>query len=548
MQITQHKNDFWKPLEQYKILDIFGKNVLSVEGQIWRRHRKVVGPPFTERNNHLVWNESLYASHAMIDTFLNPDGKSTQTIDDLMPSMGRVALSVISKAGYGVRMDWPSRVGKQGVNDDDTSSDPVLNRAWVEGKTNGHTLSFGDAIYNVSHHIIPLLLFPQWALKRLPFESTRKSWEAYWNWGNYMREMIVAKKRHVGDIEPAAQSYDLLANLVKSSADSSRLDANEKPDKAGQAPADKFTDDEVLGNAFLLIVAGHETSAGALQHLTLMMAMNPATQRPLQKELDDIFAGADPSTWDYERDFPRVFGGMPGAVLAETLRLIPAALAIPKVARHDTDVLVDGQNCRIPGGTVINVSIAAAQRNPKYWKAEKPDPDAPTFAGEQGLDASNDLAEFKPQRWIINTAALDNTEYKMPENKLTVEENALGVNNAADTAATLLKPERGAYLPFMEGHRACMGRRFAQVEIMAIMSLIFQTYSVELAVDKWASDEEVSRMSVEEKKAVWRKARDEAEGHFRSSMMTIITHKMLKGQVPVRFVKRGEERFPIDRW
>jgi len=53
-QITNRRNDFPKPTQMYKAVDIFGKNVVSTEGSVWRQHRKITSVPFTEANNRLV--------------------------------------------------------------------------------------------------------------------------------------------------------------------------------------------------------------------------------------------------------------------------------------------------------------------------------------------------------------------------------------------------------------------------------------------------------------------------------------------------------------
>ncbi len=58
-QITNRRNDFPKALEVYDSLKIYGENVVVVEGQRWRHHRKIVSPPFSENNNGLVWQETL---------------------------------------------------------------------------------------------------------------------------------------------------------------------------------------------------------------------------------------------------------------------------------------------------------------------------------------------------------------------------------------------------------------------------------------------------------------------------------------------------------
>jgi len=43
-----------------------------------------------------------------------------------------------------------------------------------------------------------------------------------------------------------------------------------------------------------------------------------------------------------------------------------------------------------------------------------------------------------------------------------------------------------------EGARSCLGRRLDQVKVIVVLSVIFQRYSLELAVDEWATDDEVA--------------------------------------------------------
>ena len=38
----------------YVFLDVFGRNVDSVEGEEWQRHRKITSPPFNKRNSNMV--------------------------------------------------------------------------------------------------------------------------------------------------------------------------------------------------------------------------------------------------------------------------------------------------------------------------------------------------------------------------------------------------------------------------------------------------------------------------------------------------------------
>jgi cytochrome P450 len=53
-QMTARRNDFLKPVEIYGIADIFGRSMLSSEGDEWKRHMKIVAPAFSEKSSALV--------------------------------------------------------------------------------------------------------------------------------------------------------------------------------------------------------------------------------------------------------------------------------------------------------------------------------------------------------------------------------------------------------------------------------------------------------------------------------------------------------------
>jgi len=58
-EVLTKRNDFIKPQETGEALEMYGKNVLTVNGDDWSRHRRITTPPFNERNNNSIWRESL---------------------------------------------------------------------------------------------------------------------------------------------------------------------------------------------------------------------------------------------------------------------------------------------------------------------------------------------------------------------------------------------------------------------------------------------------------------------------------------------------------
>jgi len=226
----------------------------------------------------------------------------------------------------------------------------------------------------------------------------------------------------------------------------------------------------------------------------------------------------------------------------EQLRLIPPVVNIPKCTLPGSPqaLTANGKECVVPGDTFINLNSVAVHRNPKYW------PHGPTRSEEQGgrihptSNTDNDLEEFKPERWLLS-------EQSASISKTNEEEKAeeKDVDLTPDTASTMFRPPKGAYIPFSEGYRACLGRRFAQVEILATLAVIYHHHSVELCTDAFAPEEEVVSMGKEQRQGVWRKARDEAERKIREEMGTIITLQMRGEGVKLRFCERGNELFGV---
>ena len=543
-QITTRRNDFPKPTHMYRSVDIYGKNVVSTEGAEWRHHRKSTSPPFTEKNNQVVWMETIDQTQAMVASWVGKDGKGNKTVDRIMDDTMRLSLYVISRAGFGRKLEWPTEDTKTQERDGNVDPSKIKNES--HDIDPGHTMSYTYSLHCLLDNILLQFLLPRWLLVHLPFAKTRIANEAYTEWGKYMSEMVSKKKAEISDAKSSFSQVDIIGQLVRGQM--------QAKDTKGSPPP--LSDSEILGNAFVLILAGHETAANSIHFALLYLALHTRSQRKLQADLDSIFGGRPTSEWDYERDLPGLFGGMTGAVLNEELRLVPPVVNIPKSTYKvpDQKLTVEGRLCTVPKDTYMSLCTAAVQRHPKYWPHGPPsNPGGHPVHPVANLD--NDLEEFRPERWILDEGKHEANGTSTPNGvagvkKMTEEKleggEELGVNMASDTSDHLFRPPKGAYIPFSDGYRACLGRRFAQVEVLACLAVIFQKYSVELAVDKYASDEEVEGMGPEARKEVWAKAADDCRNLMLHGCGVIITLQMRKGAVSVRLMPRGEERFDVD--
>jgi hypothetical protein len=161
-QITTRRNDFPKPLEMYKALDIYGKNLVSTEGAEWRMHRKLTAPSFGEKNNEMVFNETLHHAKSLVGLWVGPDGRGNQTV--IEPSLGAMhfALYVISSAGFDVRVLWPHEEGMP-VAESKTKGTSMFLGSEVPS---GHEMNYREALSELLHNIMITLIIPPKYLRK----------------------------------------------------------------------------------------------------------------------------------------------------------------------------------------------------------------------------------------------------------------------------------------------------------------------------------------------------------------------------------------------
>lgn len=143
----------------------FGTNLIASEGASWRRQRRIIAPTFSERNNHLVWKESITQAQAMLQTWLGDQRNGKQTLDTLQEDLKRLPFHVINTAGFGVQLAWPtSKVDKdkegckaadRTIFTDRTASDEVMP---------GHSMSYKDALLTTTANLRALFILPKWFL------------------------------------------------------------------------------------------------------------------------------------------------------------------------------------------------------------------------------------------------------------------------------------------------------------------------------------------------------------------------------------------------
>ncbi|KKO98334.1 cytochrome P450 [Trichoderma harzianum] len=509
--ITLKREQFPKWTAVYNILRMFGENVLTTEGSVWRMHRKVTSASFNERNAALVFREAIAQTQGMLRMWTGPTGTRTEPLKSLQHDTMKLALNIISYVGFGMRLLWPGEAHPAGT-------DPKIVKYGSHKPSDGHQLSFTDTMEILLHYLLLLLIIPRWILRLIPSKKVKQAVLSYDEYVTYMNELLDEKIEEARKGEHA-EGMDLMGQLAKSCFGTDNKDAT-------------LTREEIIGNAFIMFVAGHETTANAIHFTIIYLATHPEAQRRMQKDIDDILGNQDPKDWDYDSLVNPMTASMIGAAMYETLRLVPAVSEIPKKISPDADesFVMDGTRYVIPKDTGISLVTVSTHVNPRYW---------PTRPSKITPGKSN-ILDYDPSRWFLTKEKQDG---QGSESVAGADSEDFGGFQGSDINAQLFKPERGSYIPFSDGARSCLGRRIAVVEIIAALAVIFRSYSIELAVDEWATPEQVDKMSRDERAEVYKKAQDKSLWTVgqASTRLTLNLHDGM--HVPVRIAKRGEEKF-----
>ncbi|KAL9058035.1 MAG: hypothetical protein Q9206_002099, partial [Seirophora lacunosa] len=481
-QIATRRTDWVKPVEHYSVIEHFGPNVVTTEGSTWRDHRKVSSGAFNERSNAVVWRESKRQAEEMISVWGRregntsdvAEGKAGMWVGNVYPDAATTSLHVISRTGFGVRLLWEGEEMEEGEKVEEG-----YERFTSHVPTRGHTMTFKESIHTMLRDVIWMGLFSRGMLKKLPFKRTRKVWEAYTELNDYLHELLALKKAAIANGLTEKDTLDLMVPLITS-------------------PDPSLPTLSLLGNAFIFMLAGHETTANSITYLLILLALNPHAQRRLHRTLDALLP-APGVPWPYPSLFHTLGNSYLGACINEQLRLLPSIPMIPKRSspssnsnNKQTLILDTGDTITLPANTFQHFCCHSVHCNPRYW------PHSPTSA--RNPSATDDLADFVPERWMRDdshpsSSSSSASSAKHPDNNnnnnnnnnettphiQTVDElQDLGGNDIGTSA--LFTPPRGAFIPFSDGARGCLGRRFAMVELVAVAARIFRDYAVELDV------------------------------------------------------------------
>lgn len=178
----------------------------------------------------------------------------------------------------------------------------------------------------------------------------------------------------------------------------------------------QMTDKQLRDEIATLIFAGHETSANTLTWIWMLLSQNPDKQVKLQQELKQVLGDRSPQI----SDIPNL--PYTNMVIKEAMRLYPVVWNVNAETSRECKI----GNYQVPADCSIFVSQWIMHRSEKYFE---------------------DAQSFKPERWESDL------EKQLPA---------------------------GVYIPFGGGPRTCIGKNFALMEAVLLLTTIAQKFEINL--------------------------------------------------------------------
>ncbi|ESZ91579.1 hypothetical protein SBOR_8049 [Sclerotinia borealis F-4128] len=190
-------------------------------------------------------------------------------------------------------------------------------------------------------------------------------------------------------------------------------------------------------NIRLLLFAGHDSTGSAISWCYYLLSKNPSALDKLIQEHDSVFGTDIKAISELIKTDSTLLKQLPytTAVIKETLRLFPPASSI-RQGMKDVD-LVDEEGNRYPTeNCMVYMLHLAIQHDPKYWPRPK---------------------EFLPERWLAQ-----------PGDELYCD-----------------VPVNGAWRPFEQGPRSCIGHTLVMLELKIILAIVVRELDVQDAYVEW---------------------------------------------------------------
>lgn len=312
--LVTHQDNFRKGLALARAKFLFGEGLLTSEGQLHRRQRRLIQPAF--HRQRVAAYAGMIVRHASQARETWEDAREF----DVAREMRRLTLLVVCEALFGADVRAEADAVDEAVSS-------VIRR-----------FQLFPSPWSVARH----------SLGKLAARASRRDPTARDTTARDKLDAIIF--RIIRERQRAgAGGDDLLAMLLAAKDEESGAD-----DEAG-----RMSETQVRDEVITLFMAGHETTANALAWTWHLLSQHPEVEAKFHDELDAVLAGHLPTA----EDAPRL--RYTAMVFAEAMRLYPPSWILSRRALADYEV----GGYALPAGSLIMLSSYVMQRDERYFPA-----------------------------------------------------------------------------------------------------------------------------------------------------------------------------------
>ena len=281
-----------------------GKGLITAEGEVWRRHRRIMAPAFDHRSILGYSPIMTQAAEELMSKWRNLPAGATV---DMAEAMMQATLTIIARTMFS------------------SDSDDIVKIV-------------GDGVERYQAEVRPTLAdflgLPEWFSHRARLRASDRALSEF---DVAINRLIAARVQNVD-----TGSQDLLSRLIAARDDNS----------GGMSMQ------EVRDQVITIFMAGHETTALALTWTWYLLSQHPFEEAKLHAELEAVLGGRSPQF----EDLPKlVYTRM---IIEEAMRLYPPAHTVSRLPLADDRI----DNVTIRRGAVVLISPWVLHRHRRLWE------------------------------------------------------------------------------------------------------------------------------------------------------------------------------------
>ncbi|KGO70753.1 hypothetical protein PEX1_057060 [Penicillium expansum] len=232
------------------MLEPFGPNVVSTDGDLWKFHLRVTVPPLQGDVVHrTVWTETLQRSEILATRWI--DAAAGKAAPSLRDGVYDLTVNVMSVAGFEKQYHQQLETGKK--EKEDLTYFPPLGH---------HRLSLVESLFRVVTNLPIFVLFPAWLVRF----CAHTVYTAYSELNQYMDELLAQEKADILARQGTNNTTRAKGNLLTAVVESNNQQPGLKTSGPVSGPRGRtqLTDVEVKGNVFMFLLAGMEPQLSIL--------------------------------------------------------------------------------------------------------------------------------------------------------------------------------------------------------------------------------------------------------------------------------------------